>query len=602
MVPRAPATAGATVDAAGVSYRVWGPALETLTLVSTRARRELRLPMRRDAEGFWTAVDPEGRAGDLYVFELPDGAKRPDPRSRFQPRGVDGPSEVIDPSAFEWKTRWQRPGWRGQSLYELHVGTFTEAGTFAGARAKLEHLEALGVEALELMPLADFPGERGWGYDGVALYAPARCYGRPDELRALVDAAHARGLAVILDVVYNHLGPVGNHLAAYATDYFGDDTLWGRGFKLQGPRAQEVRRFVRENACSWLDEYRFDGLRLDATHAIVDPSPVHLLEELALAVHERGGFVIVEDDRNEVRLLEPRSAGGLGFDAAWSDDFHHQVHVALTGEQQGYYANYSGSTAALADVLQHGWTYRGQLYPTWKKRRGTDPHALPASAFVLCTENHDQVGNRELGERLDQLVSPAKARAASVLLCLSPYPPMIFMGQEWAASAPFLYFTDHDAELGQKIIEGRAREFGHQGSPNPQAPATFERSKLDWRERHGVHGARLALFRDALRLRGVLKAGPFERARWKIEALGEVLALRLDQGAKQWLLLVALHGAGRPVERALLQPPTGQRWATVLDSEAATYGGAGAAAEPFSFPGPRAVLCCAEKDPSNAPA
>ena len=390
---------GARVDSNGVTYCVWAPTQKSLSVaVGDTDPAEREIPLESNHDGYWVGTDKAGRAGDLYRFRFSDGRLRPDSASRYQPQGVHGPSACIDPTAFQWRcSSWVRPEWRGQSIYEIHLGTFTPAGTYFAAIEKLNHIQDLGVEAIELMPLADFAGNRNWGYDGVSLFAPARCYGHPDDLRALVDAAHERGLAVILDLVYNHLGPAGNYLADFSPAYFRSDqyTPWGAAFNLDGSLSQPVREFILGNATYWLKEFRFDGLRLDATHAIPDQSSPHLLEEIAAAVHALGGFVIAEDERNESRLLDSSERGGLGLDALWADDFHHQVRVALTHTRASYFRAYRGTAADIADVLTHGWTYRGQSYEPWKGRtRGSASEHLPPASFVFCIENHDQVGNR----------------------------------------------------------------------------------------------------------------------------------------------------------------------------------------------------------------
>ncbi|MBA2269921.1 MAG: malto-oligosyltrehalose trehalohydrolase, partial [Chthoniobacterales bacterium] len=440
---------GAELTAAGVRYRTWCEHDRVDVLLVDATGAVLRtLPLEPEGDGYFSGIDQEGRAGDLYRYRLSDTGDWPDPASRAQPFGVHGPSSVVDPSAFRWgDASWKAPAYRDLVIYELHVGTFTGAGTFRATIEKLEYLVALGVNAIEIMPVADFPGDRNWGYDGVSLYAPSRAYGEPDDFRALVDAAHAGGLAVILDVVYNHLGPDGNYLGCYHSGYFNSEheTPWGVGLNHE---QAAVRDFFSENALYWMREFHIDGFRLDATHAIVDDSPQHILAEIAERVHARGGFVIAEDDRNDPNLLRASNAGGLGFDGCWSDDFHHTVRVMLTKQREGYYANFEGTSRELADTLAHGWHFRGQPRPTSGKPRGGESIDLQPEQFVYCISNHDQVGNRAFGERLGHVVEPAAYRAASGLLCLVPYTPMLFMGQEWAASTPFQFFTEHNAELG----------------------------------------------------------------------------------------------------------------------------------------------------------
>ncbi len=589
----------------GVDYRVWAPALGRVEVEVEAGADRRRLALHRDSGGYWSGRDEAGRAADLYRFRLPDGSLLPDVASRFQPQGVHGPSECIDPGSYVWRcTSWVRPDWTGQTVYELHVGAFTGAGTFRAASERLEAVAELGVEAIELMPVAEFAGRWNWGYDGVFLYAPAHSYGRPDDLRALVDAAHGAGLAVILDVVYNHLGPQGNHLARYHPGYFRPDrpTPWGSPFNLDGKDGEPVRAFVVANASSWLDEYRVDGLRLDATHAIPDASSRHILDEIADAVHERGGFVIAEDERNQAELLRDGSRSSGGMDAVWADDFHHQVRVALTGTRQSYFSAYRGGAADIADALEHGWTYRGQPYAPWGGRpRGGESRDRPTRSFVFCIENHDQVGNRARGERLEHLVSPAAFRAASMLLCLSPYAVLIFMGQEWAASTPFPYFTDHGGELGRAVSAGRRREFPEHGEngasavPDPEAPTTFAASKLRWEERgEGEHARVVALYRACLaERRRLARAAAFDRDRWSVSVVGSAVALRYRRPGAERLLLVSLGSAGisagdLPDE---LAAPAGTDWAVVLASESARRGAARARRlrGDWAVPGPAAL-------------
>jgi maltooligosyltrehalose trehalohydrolase len=609
--------AGAHVTSQGVAYKVWAPDQKSMQ-VSVEGQPAPRvIPLRRDGQGYWSAIDPHGRAGDLYRFRLGDGALLPDVASRFQPQGVHGPSECIDATGFKWQCQtWRRPKWTGQSIYEIHLGTFTTEGTFRAAIEKLPHIAALGAEAVEIMPIADFPGERNWGYDGVCLYAPARCYGRPDDFRALVDAAHAHGLAVILDVVYNHLGPVGNQLPSYSPHYFHSSraTPWGQSYDLDGPNSGAVRSFLIDNATYWLDEFHLDGLRLDATHAIPDESDPHLLKEIVEAAHARGAFVIAEDERNSVELLHKPDGEGTGVDAVWSDDFHHQVRVALTGVRESYLAAYGGTTADVAATLEHGWSYRGQSFPFWQgKPRGAACAHLPANAFVFCIENHDQVGNRAKGERLEHLITADKFRAASVLLCLSPYTPMLLMGQEWAAGSPFLFFTDHAGEHGRLVSKGREKEFEQSGLnrgiidiPDPQADTTFTKSKLNWGElNEPQHAAILAMNRLCFSERRTWLRGPaLIRGRWKIVRCDDWIGIRYQFSEGDRMLLFALTQA-RPLSALpeAFQAPGGHAWHTVLHSNEATFGGEGpdsVVAEELA--GPVAVWLVAVKEEPDATA
>lgn len=562
---------GAQICEHGVGYCVWAPDHSMVEAVIDSGARVL--PMELTLDGYFYALDSRGRAGDQYKFRLDgDEAKTfPDPASRFQSEGVHGPSMVVDHHHFAWCNEARRPklALEDLSVYELHVGTFTDTGTFRAAIEKLDWLVELGVTAVEIMPIADFPGRWNWGYDGVMLYAPSRAYGEPDDLRALVDAAHGHGLSVILDVVYNHLGPDGNYFGAYAKHYFNPahKTPWGDALNFDGEHNGPVRTFFKGNIAQWMDDYHIDGFRLDAVHAIMDESARHILTEIAAAVHERGGFVVAEDERNEANLATPASQGGSGLDGLWADDFHHSVRVALTGEQESYLKNFTGSADELRDTLANGWHYRGQSSPGDGKPRGTPCAQLPPHAFVHCISNHDQVGNRAFGERLTAACDPAAYRAASALLCLSPYTPLIFQGQEWGASTPFLYFTDHNETLGRLVTEGRRREFKGFSAfsdeesikriPDPQAERTFLMSKLDWSETNDPDGgpARLlALYREALRLR---RDEPAIRARgrshWSVQQVEGLVLLTFSAEDEKCFVLFRL------------QPETGPRLSKAND-------------------------------------
>jgi maltooligosyltrehalose trehalohydrolase len=549
---------GAWPEAGGVRFRVWAPERERVELILEG--REAPPELDRDADGYWGTFVPELPTGALYRYRLDDEGPFPDPASRFQPRGVHGPSRVVDPSAFTWSDR----GWDGVGLdelvvYELHVGTFTPGGTFSAAREKLAFLRELGVTAIELMPLADFPGRHNWGYDGVDLFSPARAYGEPDDLRRLVDAAHGEGLAVLLDVVYNHLGPDGAYLGLFSRSYFSEahQTPWGQAVNLDGPGSGHVRGFFIENAQHWIHEYHLDGLRLDACHALIDDSPRHFLAELQdrvrTAVRDRRVLIIAEDSRNLVHMVQPEAQGGWGLDAVWADDLHHQYRVGLAGDRDGYYADFSGSVEDLARTIRDGWFFQGQVSRHWRGPRGTDPTAAPPRRFVVCLQNHDQVGNRALGERLHHQVDLAVWRAASALLLLSPETPLLFMGQEWAATSPFLFFTDHEPELGRLVTEGRRKEFADFEAftdpaarahiPDPQAEETFRRSRLEWDEvTEEPHAGLRRLYRTLIALRRKARLGALERDQYRVAALGgQGVALRLQPGARagEPLLVVA---------------------------------------------------------------
>jgi maltooligosyltrehalose trehalohydrolase len=474
--------------------------------------------MQRAEDGWWTATVDSARAGDRYGFVLDGGPTRPDPRSAFQPDGVDGLSELVDHDRFEWTDRqWRGMALVGAVLYEIHVGTFTPEGTFEGVIDKLAHLVELGVDAIELLPVVEFSGERGWGYDGVDLFAPHHAYGGPDDLKRLVDACHQAGLGVVIDVVYNHLGPVGNYLGEYGP-YFSErhQTNWGAAVDFDGPGSDEVRRFFIDNALNWLRRYHADGLRLDAVHAIIDDSARHILDELAENVHALGAhvrrplFLIAESDLNDPRLVRCRDAGGYGIDAAWADDWHHALHAALSGERSGYYQEF-GSLELLAKALRQAWVYDGCFSPHRKRHHGRPPTGLSGQQFVVFTQNHDQVGNRAAGERTGALMSHGRLKIAAALLLCGPFTPLLFQGEEWGASAPFLYFTDHrDPDLSRAVTEGRRREFDHLDwdpgrIPDPQSEASFEASKLDWTEiDEPGHAELLNWYRQLIRLRRTL--------------------------------------------------------------------------------------------------
>jgi maltooligosyltrehalose trehalohydrolase len=473
--------------------------------------------MREAGAGWWEALIPGAGTGTRYGFSLNGGDPRPDPRSMFQPEGVLAMSEVVDHGAHPWRAEaWSGRPLAGLVIYELHMGTFSAEGTFDGAVKHLRHIVELGVNAVELMPVAEFSGERGWGYDGVDLFAPHHAYGGPAGLKRLVDACHTAGLAVILDVVYNHLGPAGNFLPEFGP-YFSDvhHTDWGAALNFDGPGSDEVRRFVIDNALMWIRDYHFDGLRLDAVQTIVDQSPTHVLSSLWSEVHALAGalgrtvFVIAETDTNDVQYVRSVEAGGYGLDAAWSDDWHHCLHAALSGERAGYYRHF-GSLDLLGAALSDGWVYDGPRAArrnlTRRQTRDVAPHQL-----VVAAQNHDQVGNRMTGDRLPALVDEGRARIAAALLLTTPFTPMLFQGEEWAAGSPFQYFTDHaDPGLGEAVSAGRRREFAAFGwnpnhVPDPQDPATFERSKLDWGElRTARHRRMLEWYRALLGLRARL--------------------------------------------------------------------------------------------------
>jgi maltooligosyltrehalose trehalohydrolase len=566
-------------------FRVWAPQPQHVDLMLGSDR----LPMRRAGGGWWTCRAAAAGPGTDYAFSLDGGPARPDPRSPFQPEGIDGPSRVVDHAAFGWTDH----GWRGLPLpgavlYECHVGTFSADGTFDGAIEHLDHVADLGIDAIELMPVAEFSGRWGWGYDGVDLFAPHHCYGGPDGLKRLVDAAHGRGIGVVVDVVYNHLGPAGNYLPEFGP-YFSPEhqTTWGDAVNFDGPDSDEVRRFVIDNAVMWLRDYHCDGLRLDAVHAITDESALHILEELATEVGAlatglgRPLFLIAESDRNDPRFVRGSDAGGYGLDASWADEWHHALHATLTGERDGYYEDF-GPLPLLAKALRQAWVYDGSYSPYRRRVHGRPPTGLTGSQFVVSTQNHDQIGNRAVGERASALMSDGRLRVAAALLLTSPFVPLLFQGEEWGATTPFQFFTDHaDPRLGRAVRSGRRQEFVSFGwdprdVPNPQDPATFLRSKLDWAEAgKEPHADLLAWYRELIGLRrrvpaladprlGRTATAYDQRADWLVARRGPV-AVAVNLGTETWtfpadpaaeLLAASDPGVQRAAHGVVLPPDT----------------------------------------------
>jgi maltooligosyltrehalose trehalohydrolase len=503
---------GATVLAGGgVQFRVWAPGVNALAVQISTGLRHFQ--MQRDGEDF-EAVIPDAAPGDTYCFVFDDGRTRPDPLSRSQPHGVHGPSQIIDPCAFNWSDQdWKGIALEDHIFYELHTGTFTPEGTFAGVGSKLGYLRELGITAIELMPVAEFPGGRNWGYDGVDLYAPHSAYGGPDELKKLVNACHQAGLAVVLDVVYNHLGPEGNYLSEFGP-YFTDQyrTPWGRAMNYDGPGSDGVRRFAIDNALYWLTEYHIDGLRLDAIHGIFDFSALHILAELRDCFHEqaallgRQAWIIAESDLNDVQVLNPRAMGGFGLDAQWHDEFHHAVYGYLTGANRAYLAGFD-RLEPIQKAITEGFVHDG-AYSAFRRRRfGSSSRDQPGQRFVAFLQNHDQVANTSHGLRLSRLISLDQYKLAVSLLLCSPYLPLLFMGEEFAETSAFEFFTSYgDPALAQAVTEGRRREVGELAIAgdfaDPQAPDTFARSRITWSlidERE--HASMLRFYRDLIALR-----------------------------------------------------------------------------------------------------
>jgi len=544
--------------------KVWAPAAKSVELVTAQQRHA----MQSAPDGYWQIDAPDAELASGYRYSVDGGPPAPDPRSAWQPDGVHGASFVLAP--FRDPGRFEVKDLQHAVIYELHVGTFTPAGTYTAAREKLQHLAQLGVTHVELMPLASFPGKRGWGYDGVDLFAPFAHYGTPQELVGFIDDCHARGIAVILDVVYNHFGPDGNYLglfAPYLTDRY--KTGWGAAVNYDGAGSDGVRSFVIDNARMWLRDYGFDGLRLDAVHAIFSFDAVHLLEELALAVRQlshttgRRLLLIAESDLNDPRLIRSVTRGGYGLDAQWVDDFHHAIHRFFTQESDGYYADFKGM-ADIATALRDGYVYQGQYSTHRGRRHGRRPVGILPQQFIVSTQNHDQIGNRAQGERLSMMLQPWQLKAVAALLLLSPFVPMLFQGEEWGALTPFLYFTDHEnAELGQTVAAGRAQEFssfGWKGEvPNPQSAETFGRSRLNWNElQETAHADLFEWHRRLIALRGA-----------KPSAVSKA-AVKFNE-AEQWLrfahqgVLVVLNFAAQTRRVPL---PAG-RWELVLRSDEA---------------------------------
>jgi malto-oligosyltrehalose trehalohydrolase len=521
-------------------------------------------------EGWHELLVPDARAGTRYQYILPDGMRVPDPASRFQPDDAHGASEVIDPTAYVWRdTAWSGRPWHEAVLYELHVGAFTSGGTFREARERLDHLVTLGVTGIEIMPVADFPGRRNWGYDGVLLYAPDSTYGRPEDFMALVDAAHARGIMVLLDVVYNHFGPDGNYLPLYAPAFFTDrhQTPWGAGVNFDGPESKPVREFIIHNALYWIDEFHLDGLRLDAVHAILDDSPYDVLDELAERARagRRDVHLVLENEHNQSRRLARNADGrALHYTAQWNDDVHHVLHVAATGEGQGYYAEYAGDTAKLGRALAEGFAFQGEMMDYRGGPRGEPSGVLPPTAFVAFIQNHDQIGNRAFGDRIDAIASPQAMRALAAVYLLLPQVPMLFMGEEWHADQPFPFFCDFEGELAEAVRRGRRQEFARfrefQGAaareriPDPQADSTFESAKLDWADLDDPeHGVWFDLYRRLLAARRLaivpLLPGIGGHAA-TYEVLGPsavVVRWQFDRGGKKGVLILAANLSDEPV-------------------------------------------------------
>jgi maltooligosyltrehalose trehalohydrolase len=550
---------GATPTPEGVHFRVWAPTARTAEVELPETDQVF--PMQRDDDGVWSTLVPDLGPGTRYVYRLDGQLRRPDPYSRSQPDGVHGPSDVVDPNAYAWHDRnWHGLRIQGLVIYQVHVGTATPEGTLDSLIGEFPRLRRLGVNAVQLLPLYEFPGARNWGYDGVDMFAVSRNYGGPEAFRRLVDAAHTAGLGVIVDVIYNHFGPDGNYLRDFSADYFNErhHTPWGAAVNYDGAAAEWVRKLVIDNARFWVREYHVDGLRVDATHEIYDVSQRHILAEVtqaarAEAASERDLVLIAETGENDVRYVRGVEEGGFGFDAVYADDFHHALRRYLAGDHEGYYADFEGTLDEVARCIQRGWLYEGQgtLRSKGERRRGTPADNLPAWHFLYALQNHDQVGNRAFGERLHHQIGLERFAAASALLLFLPYTPMLFMGQEFGASSPFLFFTDHHPELGRLVTEGRRREFqafstfaepaSRERIPNPQAESTFQASKLPLAEAELPPGSDLlGWYAALLRLR---QTDPvlLDQARERLSARAvtdDVLLVRRWSGRDERLLVV----------------------------------------------------------------
>lgn len=584
---------------AGAHFRVWAPARKEVAVLvggdATRESHSLRHVLELEGNGYFSALVPGARAGMLYRFEVEIGAF-PDPASRFQPKGPHGPSQLIDNATFPWTDHdWHGAPQEGQIIYEMHLGTFTPEGTWAAAAAQLPELANLGVTLLEVMPVADFPGERGWGYDGVNLFAPTRLYGTPDDMRAFVNEAHRHGIGVILDVVYNHLGPNGNYLGQFSPYYFHHKRIseWGDALNFDGEHSGPVREFFCTNAEYWIREFHLDGLRLDATQQIFDDSAEHILTELTRRARVVAGgrkiYIVAENEEQDSKLARPLARGGCGLDSIWNDDFHHSAMVALTGRKEAYFTDYRGWAQEFVASAKWGFLYQGQYYQWQKKRRGTPCLDLQPWNFVTFLQNHDQIANSLWGQRIHNMANRAALRALTALLLLGPGTPMLFQGQEFASSSRFLYFTDHDADLAACIGEGRikfleqfpgiATEKARAVISDPQSDETFRKCVLDFSERQ-KHEEVYRLHRDLIHLRktdplfGKARRGDYDGA-----PLGRnALVLRWFGREQDDRVLIVNYGpamAFNPAPEPLLAPVDGRHWHLHWSSEDPAYGGGG---------------------------
>ena len=583
---------GAQFHADGAAFRVWARNHKTVSVVVNNREHPLRL----EGDGYFVGDVKDVRAGDTYRFLLDGEGPFPDPASRYQPEGPHGPSQIIDATKFAWSDQaWQGIKLAHQVIYELHIGTFTREGTWRSAIPELPTLAELGITAIEVMPVAEFAGSFGWGYDGVDLFAPTRIYGNPDDFRAFVDAAHRCGMGVLLDVVYNHVGPDGNYLTKFSDGYFTADhkTDWGEAINFYGPHSAPVREFYAANAAYWIKEFHLDGLRLDATQNVYDKSKDHILAEInrsaRKAADSRGIIIVAENEPQDTKLIRSEKEGGYGFDGLWNDDFHHSAAVALTGSREGYFADYLGSPQELLSALKYGFLYQGQWYSWQKQRRGTSTLGLNPAAMVTFLQNHDQIANSGRGWRIHKLCSYGQYKAMTAVCLLGPGTPMLFQGQEFAASSPFVFFADHDGDLAEKVRAGRA-DFLHQWRSlatgqltfdDPCSRETFEKCKLDLSER-GKHAETCALHRDLLQLRK--SEAVFSRQDRQFDgatlAPETVVARFFSEGYRDDRLLVVNLGVElhlNPSPEPLLGPPRDTVWEIQWSTEDPRYGGNGTA-------------------------
>ena len=588
---------GAEVMEGGTHFRVWAPRRNRVDVVLEQEGEPLICPLEREPDGYFSGLIEEAKAGDRYRLRLDEqNGWYPDRASRFQPDGPHGASEIVDPNAFEWTDHnWKGTPLHGQVVYEMHIGTFTQEGTWAAAANQLEELASAGITCLEVMPIADFPGRFGWGYDGVAPFAPSWLYGTPDHFRGFVDRAHACGLGVILDVVYNHIGPDGNYLTQFSEDYFTVkyDNEWGEALNFDGDNAGPVREYFISNAGYWIDEFHLDGLRLDATQQIFDESPEHVIaavvKKARSAAKSRDIIVVGENEPQETKLIRPPEKGGYGVDALWNDDFHHSAMVALTGRNEAYYTDYLGTPQEFISSAKYGFLYQGQRYKWQKERRGSPGLGLQPAQFITFIQNHDQVANSLTGRRVHTMTSPGQLKAMTALMLLAPGTPMLFQGQEFASSKPFHYFADHKPELTRQVRTGRV-EFLQQFRSlmdeevqpcfiDPGSPSIFESCKLDFSER--VSNAKIyQLHKDLLALRATDPVFNAQRARGLDGAvLGpDAFVLRFFGNDGDDRLLAINLGRDLhldPAPEPLLAPPENKGWRILWTSEDPKYGGGG---------------------------